>query len=147
MSRALNPPGVARLSPAPPARRHIRTFGESASAEAIELHLLARRAEIRSREAHIAWRPFDIDSGWNTTVFIKYAANDWGYRRCSWIYGPTFVPGPPDGRGTKYAHKKYPGPLSLEQAMDICHTMGEDKPMDKWLQWKATHSDVFPVAS
>ncbi|MET7792129.1 hypothetical protein ABZS93_37230, partial [Streptomyces sp900116325] len=26
-------------------------------------------------------RPLDIDSGWNTTVFIKYGVDDWGYGR------------------------------------------------------------------
>lgn len=85
-------------------------------------------------------RPLDIDSGWNTTVFIKYADNDWGYRRCSWTYGPTFVPGPPgsDSRGIV-------GRLSLEQVMDRFHSHG-DEPSPRWLKWKADHPDVFPPA-
>lgn len=87
-------------------------------------------------------RPLDIDSGWNTTVFIKYGADDWGYRRCSWIYGPTFVPTAPTARGTEYAHAKHPGPLPLEQVMDLTHTIGNE-PMQRWQQWKADHPDVF----
>jgi hypothetical protein len=90
-------------------------------------------------------RPLDIDSGWNTTVFIKYGPDDWGYRRCSWIYGHTFVPGPPGGRGTEYEHAKHPGPLALDQVMDLRHTVGSDKPMDHWLTWKADHPDIFPA--
>lgn len=90
-------------------------------------------------------RPLDVDSGWNTTVFIKYGADDWGYRRCSWQYGPTFVPGPPNSRGTQHAHAKHPGPLTLEQVMDLVHTMGSDEPMQHWLGWKAAHPEAFPT--
>lgn len=89
-------------------------------------------------------RPLDIDRGWNTTVFIKYAEADWGYGRVSWIYGHTFVPSPPNLRGTDYAHTKYPGPLPLERVMDLVHTIG-DEPMDDWLRWKANHPDIFPA--
>ncbi|MFI8872393.1 hypothetical protein [Streptomyces sp. NPDC055243] len=89
-------------------------------------------------------RPLDIDSGWNTTVFIKYGPDDWGYRRCSWIYGPTFVPGPPNSRGTKYAHAKHPGPLSLEQVMDRRHTI-VDEVMPHWADWKTAHPTTFGV--
>lgn len=90
-------------------------------------------------------RPLDIDSGWNTTVFIKYGADDWGYRRCSWQYGPTFVPTPPTARGGEYAHTKHPGPLPLEQVMDLVHTMGSDEPMQHWLDWKKAHPETFPA--
>ncbi|MFF9287550.1 hypothetical protein [Streptomyces griseosporeus] len=90
-------------------------------------------------------RPLDTDSGWNTTVFIKYGPDDWGYRRCSWTYGPTFVPTPPTARGTKYAHDKHPGPLPLHQVMDLVHTV-VDGPMQHWLDWKADHPDIFPTA-
>ena len=82
-------------------------------------------------------RPLDVDSGWNTTVFIKYGADDWGYRRCSWIYGPTFVPEPPSFKDRR-------GPLSLEQVMDRVHSWG-DEPSPRWQQWKAAHPEVFPV--
>jgi hypothetical protein len=80
-------------------------------------------------------RPLDFDSGWNTTVFIKYGTDDWGYRRCSWVYGPTFVPEPPT-----FADRT--GPLTLEQVMDRCHAHG-DEPPKRWLDWKATHPEVF----
>ncbi|MCX4809078.1 hypothetical protein OG601_46910 [Streptomyces sp. NBC_01239] len=90
-------------------------------------------------------RPLDIDSGWNTTVFIKYGADDWGYRRCSWIYGHTFVPSSPNSRGTKYAHAKHPGPLPLERVMDLVHTVGSDEPMAHWTAWKAAHPEIFPA--
>ncbi|MFJ9633791.1 hypothetical protein ACIRU8_39465 [Streptomyces sp. NPDC101175] len=89
-------------------------------------------------------RPLDIDSGWNTTVFIKYAENDWGYGRCSWTYGPTFVPTPPSSRGAQYEYTKHPGPLTLEQVMDLRHTIG-DGPMQHWLDWKKAHPEVFPA--
>ncbi|MET9813211.1 hypothetical protein [Streptomyces sp. NPDC006355] len=80
-------------------------------------------------------RPLDIDSGWNTTVFIKYGADDWGYRRCSWTYGPTFVPEPPNFTDRR-------GPLSLERVMDRCHSIG-DETSQRWLDWKAAHPEVF----
>lgn len=88
-------------------------------------------------------RPLDIDSGWNTTVFIKYGADDWGYRRCSWTYGPTFVPPPPSYR-ERYPEETGGGPLALERVMDRRHTIC-DEPMEHWLDWKAAHPDVFPA--
>ena len=91
-------------------------------------------------KAKLLKRPLDVDSGCNTTVFVKYRADDWGYRHCSWTYGPTYVPmGPscPDRHG---------GPLSLEQVMDRTHTIA-DGPMQRWLDWKAAHSDVFTPAT
>ncbi|WP_404974853.1 hypothetical protein [[Kitasatospora] papulosa] len=88
-------------------------------------------------------RPLDIDSGWNTTVFIKYGVDDWGYGRVSWQYGPTFVPSPPNSRGTEHEYAKHPGPLPLDKAMDLVHTIG-DEPMKHWLDWKAQHPKVFP---
>lgn len=82
-------------------------------------------------------RPLDVDSGWNTTVFIKYGPDDWGYRRVSWTYGPTFVPEPPNFEGRR-------GPLSLERVMDRCHSIG-DEPSRRWLDWKTDHPDAFPA--
>lgn len=97
-----------------------------------------------SYKAKLLERPLDVDSGCNTTVFVKYAEDDWGFRRCSWIYGPTYVPVGPKQRGGKYDEDKQPGPLSLEQVMDRAHTIG-DGPMPHWVQWKADHPDVFPA--
>lgn len=88
-------------------------------------------------------RPLDIDSGWNTTIFIKYAEADWGYRRVSWTYGPTFVPGPPSYR-ERYPKEAGPDPLTLEKVMDRFHAWG-DEPSPRWQQWKADHPEVFPA--
>jgi hypothetical protein len=87
-------------------------------------------------KAKLLGRPLDVDSGCNTTVFVKYATDDWGYRRCSWMYGPTYVPASPR------SPNRDGGPLSLEQVMDRSHTIG-DEPMGHWLQWKAARPDVF----
>ncbi|MEV6165755.1 hypothetical protein AB0L71_28345 [Streptomyces sp. NPDC052052] len=87
----------------------------------------------------LAERALDVDSGANTTVFIKYGPNDWGYRLCSWISGPTFVPEPPT-----FADRK-PGPLTLEQVMDRRHTIGSEEPMKHWLNWKTAHPETFPA--
>jgi len=88
-------------------------------------------------------RPLDIDSGWNTTVFIKYGADDWGYRRVSWQYGPTFIPSPPTLRGTEHEYAKRPGPLPLDQVMDMVHHIHPKR----WMDWKAAHPDIFPTAA
>ena len=89
-----------------------------------------------SFKTKLAQRPLDVDGGCNTTVFIKYGPDDWGYRRVSWIYGPTFVPGPPNLTDRKI------GPLALQQVMDRIHAHG-DEPSPRWQQWKSDHSDVF----
>lgn len=89
-----------------------------------------------SYQSKLAERPLDVDSGCNTTVFIKYAEDDWGYRQRSWTYGPTFVPQPPS------FPDRNPGPLTLEQVMDRCHTV-DDGPMQHWLDWKTAHPEVF----
>lgn len=94
-------------------------------------------------KAQLLERPLDVDSGCNTTVFIKYGADDWGYRRCSWEYGPMYVPSGPKVRGGEHEYAKHPGPLPLEQVMDLAHTIC-DEPMQHWLQWKADHPEIFP---
>lgn len=83
-------------------------------------------------------RPFDIDGGANGVVFRKWGDDDWGYRRRTWEYGPTYVPAHPRIRG-----EKSPGPLTLLQVMDRTHTFGDDGPMRRWVDWKAAHPDVF----
>ncbi|WP_329047068.1 hypothetical protein [Streptomyces sp. NBC_01422] len=93
----------------------------------------------------LAQRPLDVDSGCNTTIFIKYGTDDWGYRMCSWQYGPMYVPVSPKQRGGERDYDKCPGPLTLEQVMDRRHTIG-DGPMKHWLDWKAQHPEVFPVS-
>jgi hypothetical protein len=97
-----------------------------------------------SYKAKLLKRSLDVDSGCNTTVFIKYGTDDWGYRLCSWTYGPTYVPVGPKLRGGKYDEDKQPGPLTLEQVMDRRHTI-VDEAMPHWLDWKAQHREVFPA--
>lgn len=97
-----------------------------------------------SYKAKLLKRSLDVDSGCNTTVFIKYGTDDWGYRLCSWTYGPTYVPVGPKLRGGKYDEDKQPGPLTLEQVMDRRHTI-VDEVMPHWLDWKAQHPEVFPA--
>lgn len=66
------------------------------------------------------------------------AYDDWGYGRSSWRDGPVFVPEPP-----RVGEQRRP--LSLEQVMDRIYSIGEDEPpMPSWLNWKATHPEVFP---
>lgn len=93
-------------------------------------------------KARLLERPLDVDSGCNTTVFVKYGTDDWGYRRCSWTYGPLYVPVGPGLRGGEYDKDKQPGPLTLVQVMDRCHTIVDDV-MPHWLRWKADRPEVF----
>lgn len=95
-------------------------------------------------KARLMERPLDVDSGCNTTVFVKYGTDDWGYRLCSWIYGPTYLPVGPKLRGGEYDVDGHSGPLALEQVMDRRHTIG-DEPMAHWTDWKAAHPEVFPA--
>jgi hypothetical protein len=113
-------------------------------AEAQMLVSFIQEAKNRLRGGYVARmeeRPLDVDNWSCAHVFI------WGYRRLSWIYGHTFVPSPPSLRGTRHAHDKHPGPLPLEQVMDLVHTFGDDKPMQHWLDWKAAHPVMFPPAA
>ncbi|KAB2347323.1 hypothetical protein [Actinomadura rudentiformis] len=88
-------------------------------------------------------RPFDIDGGANGVIFRKWGPDDWGFRRRSWQYGPTFVPEHPVIRGRCEGTKRARGPWTLEQVMDYAHTISGDGPSDAWLTWKAKHPDVF----
>jgi hypothetical protein len=97
-----------------------------------------------SYKAKLLKRPLDVDSGCNTTIFVKYGTDDWGYRLCSWERGPMYVPVSPKLRGGDYDYAKCPGPLTLEQVMDYRHTI-VDEPMQHWLDWKAAHPEVFPA--
>ena len=93
-------------------------------------------------QARLAERALDVDSGCVTTVFIKYGEGDWGYRKDTWQYGPTFVPEPPHMR-ERYPNEKPVGPLTLGQVMDRIHHMDTDYPSKRWAEWKASHADVF----
>ncbi|MER6492682.1 hypothetical protein [Streptomyces griseorubiginosus] len=95
-------------------------------------------------KARLLKRPLDVDSGCNTTIFVKYGTDDWGYRMCSWQQGPMYVPSGPQVRGGKYEYAASRGPLNLEKVMDLRHTIA-DEPMPHWLDWKAAHPEVFPT--
>lgn len=95
-------------------------------------------------KAKLSERPFDTDA--KTVIFHKWAENDWSYRRDSWEYGPFWVPVAPRLRGGEYDVKDWRPPLTLVQVMDRIHTIG-DGPMPHWVEWKATHPDVFREAT
>jgi len=95
-------------------------------------------------KARLLERRLDVDSACNTTVFIKYGTDDWGYRMCSWQSGPMYVPVGPKQRSGEHEYDKCPGPLTLEQVMDRRHTIG-DEPMTHWTDWKKAHPEVFPT--
>lgn len=88
-------------------------------------------------------KPLDVDSTGAATVFIKYGADDWGYRKTSWVYGHTFVPAPPSVRGTEHDSHKHPGPLPLDRVMDLIHHLGTEYPSKDWIKWKTDHPEVF----
>ncbi|MGW4222940.1 hypothetical protein ACWEG1_05735 [Streptomyces bauhiniae] len=88
-------------------------------------------------QAKLARLPLDVVSGFPTRVFIKYGADDWGYRVTTWTSGPTFTPGPPDSPFPEDAVR-----LPLEKVMDRAHTIG-GRPMQHWLDWKAAHPEIF----
>jgi hypothetical protein len=92
-------------------------------------------------KARLAERPFDIDGGANGVTFRKWGPDDWGYRRRTWQYGPTYVPGPPRWRAKN--PDEAPGPLNLEQVMDRIHTVLDDEPAKSWVEWKAAHPNTF----
>lgn len=87
----------------------------------------------------MAERPFDIDGGANGIVFRKWGPDDWGYRRRTWQYGPVFVPEHPRIRGQR---ENPMGPLTLLQVMDRINSIC-DEPLQRWVEWKAAHPDLF----
>lgn len=84
-------------------------------------------------------RPLDHDADHVTVIFRKWADNDWGHRRCTWEYGPLYVPEAP------WMDRKR-GPLTLPELFDDINTIGDGPPSDRWVAWKAAHPDVFPPA-
>jgi hypothetical protein len=88
--------------------------------------------------------PFDCDAV--TKVFHKWGPNDWSYRVVTWQYGPTWMPTAPRLRSGKHDDAKLRA-MTLVQVMDRTHTIGDDKPMQYWQDWKNTHPDIFGDAS
>lgn len=87
-------------------------------------------------------KPFDMDC-YTTTVFHKWADDDWSYRCVTWTSGPLWVPVFPRQRGSEFDPHRT-GALTLEQVMDRVHDHGGAFPATHWLEWKATHPEVFP---
>ncbi len=86
-------------------------------------------------------RPLDVDGGANGTIFHKYGADNWGYRKQTWRGGPTFWPG-----GEQWYRDKFCNGApahSLPALMDHIHTIGSDGPTNSWVEWKAAHPEVF----
>lgn len=93
----------------------------------------------------LAERDLDVDTG-VTTLFVKYGADDWGYRLDTWQHGPLFVPPRPSYR-VRFPDEACGSPLSLVQVMDRRHTICDGEPMQHWLDWKAAHPVVFGGAA
>lgn len=89
--------------------------------------------------------PFDCDAV--TTVFHKWAEDDWSYRMVTWTFDPEWVPVAPRLRGTKYDYERCRGPLDLARLLDRRHGLEDgDDPASAWTRWKAAHPDVFDTA-
>ncbi|MFJ6085098.1 hypothetical protein ACIQI8_27190 [Streptomyces sp. NPDC092369] len=86
-------------------------------------------------------KPFDMDC-YTTTVFHKWAPNDWSYRCVTWQYGPFWVPVFPRQRGGEYDEQQL-GALTLVQVMDRIHAHGGDQPSTRWAAWKTSHPEAF----
>ena len=86
-------------------------------------------------------KAFDMDC-YTTTVFHKWADDDWSYRCVTWQYGPMWVPVFPRQRGSQYDDPKLSA-MTLVQVMDRIHHVGTKYPSKHWLEWKAAHPDVF----
>ncbi|BFP50065.1 hypothetical protein KCMC57_64330 (plasmid) [Kitasatospora sp. CMC57] len=87
-------------------------------------------------------KPFDMDC-YTTSIFHKWAADDWSYRCVTWTGGPFWAPVFPRQRGTDTDTATIKGPVTLEQLMDRIHSTG-DEPWPHWAAWKAQHPEAFP---
>jgi hypothetical protein len=85
---------------------------------------------------------FDMDC-YTTSVFHKWADDDWSYRCVTWQYGVFWAPVFPRQRGGEYDTTNAKGPMTLVQVMDYIHTIGDGQPMQHWLDWMTAHPDVF----
>jgi hypothetical protein len=71
---------------------------------------------------HMAERPFDIDSGFNSLTFLKRGEGDWAYRRRTWEYGPAMRPSTFDGEQS----------VDLASLLDRIH-----EGSSRWTRWKS----------
>lgn len=96
----------------------------------------------RGYRAEMEERALDVDGGANGVIFHKWGEDDWGYRRQSYTMGWLFsVPFP--ACREQYPQESQGAPFSLLALMDRMHTIGDDQPMQRWLNWKAAHREVF----
>lgn len=80
--------------------------------------------------AHMAERPYDIDSGFNSLAFVKRGPGNWAYRRRTWT-GPQLAPSTYDGQPA----------LDLPALLDRVHDLS-----DRWDRWKANRTTT-PTAT
>lgn len=81
----------------------------------------------RQREKHPA---FDIDGGANGRYLLKRGDDNWAIKCATWETG-AFPRSDQESMG-------------LVELMDWHHTIARE-PMERWVQWKSGHSDVFGV--
>lgn len=80
-------------------------------------------------------KPLDIDSGVNTTSFVKRNKWRWGYVRSTWRNS-----NPVPGYGYKHLID------DLEELLDLVEYHLPDRPSTRWSQWKAEHPDIFKTS-
>jgi hypothetical protein len=90
-------------------------------------------------------QPLDVDGGAQTTIFIKYGKGDWAYRMAQWTRGHLYTPPYPAWR-EEHPEESGTYPLTLEQVMDLRHTIDGRRPIPRWREWKAAHPEIFPSA-
>jgi hypothetical protein len=138
-----------------PEWRYIATFDRESEARPTDLEAQQLASYIEQYKVHFfgtdGWykrkleeKPLDTDAV--TRIFHKWGPGDWSYRVVTWQYGAFWVPVAPRLRGGEYDNVKLPA-MTLEQVMDRCHTIGDDKPMQHWLDWKAAHPETFGIAA
>ncbi|MFE1767237.1 hypothetical protein ACFW81_23840 [Streptomyces angustmyceticus] len=134
-----------------PQWRYIATFDRDSEARPTDAEAAMLASFIDEYKTHwfnehyqqkLAERTLDVDGGCNTTIFHKWGDGDWSYRRGSWQYGPFWVPVSPRLRNGDLDHKSLP-PHTLAQTMDRIRTIADDKPMKRWIDWKAARTEVF----
>lgn len=80
--------------------------------------------------AKMAARPFDLDGGFNSLLFVKHAPGSWGYRRRTWEWGLQIWPPRAE-------------PRDLLGVLDHIHHVDTEFPTRRWLAWKAERPEIF----
>lgn len=83
------------------------------------------------RDVMARFAPYDIDGGANLAYFIKREDGGWCYRKRTWTTGLHWWPA------------REHSPLPLVEVLDRLHDHVGGKVSDRWVEWKAAHSDVF----